>query len=186
MSEKNIKTVNCYHCGTQCEEEVIHFDDHEFCCTGCQTVYDILKTNDLCTYYEIEKKPGISFKSKKNSRYDYLDDPSIVEKLLDFKNENISNVHFYLPQIHCYSCVWLLEKLFILNEGIGESRVDYMRKELSISFNTEKTSLREVVELLVKIGYEPKIQLADANQKKEKSVNHYFISKNRDCWILFW
>lgn len=172
MSEKNIQTVNCYHCGNECEDEVFQFDEHAFCCTGCQTVYDILKTNDLCNYYEIEQKPGISFKSKKNSRYEYLEDNSVVEKLLDFKDENVSKVHFYLPQIHCYSCVWLLEKLFILNNGIGESRVDYMRKEVAVTFDHQKVTLKEVVELLAKIGYEPKIQLSDVDPKKKKSVNH--------------
>lgn len=177
MSEKNIQTVNCYHCGNECEDEVIQFDEHAFCCTGCQTVYDILKTNDLCNYYEIEQKPGISFKSKKNNRYEYLEDSSVVEKLLDFKDENVSKVHFYLPQIHCYSCVWLLEKLFILNNGIGQSRVDYMRKEVSVTFDHHQITLKEVVELLARIGYEPKIQLSDVDPKKKKSVNHELYLK---------
>ncbi|HAR74484.1 MAG TPA: hypothetical protein DCR77_13920, partial [Flavobacteriaceae bacterium] len=33
---------NCFHCGQRIEEEVIQFDEKDFCCQGCKTVYEIL------------------------------------------------------------------------------------------------------------------------------------------------
>lgn len=38
---------NCFHCGQRIEEEVIQFDEKDFCCQGCKTVYEILNVNNL-------------------------------------------------------------------------------------------------------------------------------------------
>ena len=45
--------VECYHCGDSCKSETINFDEKSFCCEGCKLVYDLLKENSLCTYYNL-------------------------------------------------------------------------------------------------------------------------------------
>jgi Cu+-exporting ATPase len=60
--------------------------------------------------------------------------------------------------MHCASCVWLLENLHSLDEGIVHSRVDFLKKLLFVRF-TGATTLRRVVELIASLGYEPEITL---------------------------
>ena len=73
------KPGQCYHCGDACDEHPIHFDEKEFCCDGCKTVYSILKENDLCTYYDLDSNPGITLKSKNfDDKYAYLDSESVT------------------------------------------------------------------------------------------------------------
>ncbi|MEP6676429.1 MAG: heavy metal translocating P-type ATPase metal-binding domain-containing protein, partial [Ferruginibacter sp.] len=142
-------------------------DEKYFCCEGCKQVYLLLNEKNLCTYYALEKNPGIKATGKfKDASFGYLDDLEIAAQLLQYQSETQCNVSFSIPQLHCPSCVYLLEQLPRIHEGIIKSTVDFQRKEVFIMFNPEKISLREVVELLSFIGYQPYISLNDAGKKK--------------------
>lgn len=154
-------TETCYHCGEPCIQDVVIHDKH-FCCTGCSQVYLLLNENDLCTYYNLDKSPGITAKGKfVSGRFAYLDDETVVEKLASFKSEQQVNVTFSLPQMHCASCIFLLENLHKIKPGIIKSQVHFERKEVMISYQPAQVSMRQVVELLAFIGYEPAISLND-------------------------
>ncbi|MGB0882673.1 MAG: heavy metal translocating P-type ATPase [Vicingaceae bacterium] len=171
------KHTECYHCGEDCIDEEIHFDEKKFCCQGCQTVYEILNQNDLCNYYDIDVAPGITPPKNVNKKFEYLEHDAVVEKLINFKDEETSLVTFYLPQIHCSSCIWLLENLFKLNADINSSRVNFLKKELKISFNHKQLSFRALVELLTSIGYEPEINLDDLSEHKKQKIDRSLIFK---------
>ncbi|MBL4592407.1 MAG: heavy metal translocating P-type ATPase metal-binding domain-containing protein [Flavobacteriales bacterium] len=158
----------CYHCGEDCLEDEAIYDEKSFCCSGCQVVYEILKDNDLCNYYNIENTPGISPPKDLNVKYEYLENTDIVEKLISFRDEKISVVSFFLPKIHCSSCIWLLENLFKLNKSINSSRVNFLKKEIQLTFNHHEISLRGLVELLSSLGYSPEINLDKAEGKRKK------------------
>lgn len=158
---------NCYHCGKEvAEKEVIVWDERDFCCLGCRTVYDLLSENGLCTYYDFEKNPGAVPKNTE-SKYRYLEQQEIVDQLLDFKEKETEKVRLYIPHIHCSSCIWILEHLTSLNSGIVHSQVVFSQKKVSITYNNEKTSLKEIVLLLASIGYEPYISLEQFDAKPE-------------------
>lgn len=152
----------CYHCGEACGDQPVAYDGKCFCCVGCRMVYQILQQNDMCRYYELDRNPGVSLKGRRQERYEFLDDEEVKEALLEFRAAHVARVTFHLPQIHCASCVWLLEHLYRLREGILQSRVHFMKKELSLSFDPSKISLRQLVELLASVGYPPVIHLAAA------------------------
>lgn len=135
-------------------------------------VYEILIKNDLCDYYDLNKNPGIPQKNDiRKGKFDYLDDKNIQQKLVSFKDKQQTNITFYLPQIHCSSCLWLLENVHKMNRGIISSRVNFTKKELFIVFDHDITSLKEVVITLTSIGYEPHISLNDINTKKVSIIN---------------
>jgi Cu+-exporting ATPase len=162
----------CYHCGELCEEELIKFDDKAFCCNGCKMVYEILDENDLCNYYDLENSPGISLKNRNfEDKFAFLDNEEIQGKLLNYSSENLKKIVFHIPSIHCSSCIWLLENLDTIREGIITSRVNFVRKEVSIDFDPQVISLKTVVELLATVGYEPEINLQNATETKTKSEN---------------
>ena len=164
----------CYHCKDDCQEE-IEFDNHVFCCTGCKTVYEILNGNALDKYYAIDKNPGIKPGEKIKGKYSYLDIEEFRSKLVFFEEGTISSVRFFLPQIHCSSCLWLLERLNKLANGVIQSQVDFVKKEAVITFDTSMISLRELAELCATIGYPPKITLEDYDKKKTRPGNRRLI-----------
>lgn len=173
MSETLTKlTTTCYHCGDECKDEILEFESHQFCCFGCKNVYELLSKNNLCTYYDIENTPGITQRFPVSGhKFNYLDDEAVITKLISFKDNRITKVQFHIPTMHCSSCIWLLENLYKLNPAISSSRVNFLKKSLSVTFLHADTSLREIVELLTSLGYEPAIHLNDIETtiKKDES-----------------
>ena len=167
----------CYHCGEPCPLETIALNEKKFCCEGCKMVYQILNQSELCDYYNLNKNPGISQRIKvRKDKFSFLADEKIQAQLITFKNEKQSHVTFYLPQMHCSSCLYLLENLFRIDDGIASSKVNFTRKEVDIVFINEKTTLRKVAELLTSIGYEPYISLNDLKQKRP-AINKSMVFK---------
>lgn len=165
----------CFHCGEECQDVKVLLQDKSFCCQGCKMVYEILNENDLCQYYNLENKPGVSLKGKKTPQFAWLDDEVIQSQLIDFQEDRVVKVSFYLPAIHCASCIWLLENLFKFNESILNSKVNFIRKEIKLTFDTSKISLRQIAELLSSIGYEPEINLGDVGNVQRKKVDKKLI-----------
>lgn len=170
--------IKCYHCGLECEENFLVFEDKPFCCQGCKMVYELLNQNGLCDYYQYASFPGSG--SKPNTHDDkflFLDNPEIAGVLLDFSSDNLNKVSFYIPKIHCSSCIYLLENLRKINPGIKHSRVNFVKKTISIDFDPSSISLRQVAELLTSMGYEPHISLQDEIKHARKDLNRTLYIK---------
>lgn len=163
--------VNCYHCGDICRDKTISKDEKYFCCSGCRIVFEILEENRLCKYYDFEKNPGISPSERSKTKYSYLEDEQTQKQILDFSDERISTLTFQIPQMHCSSCIWLLENINKLNPAIIFSQVNFLQKKLSLKYLNSKTTLKEIAELLDSIGYEPVINLESVEKKKKSDYN---------------
>ncbi len=161
MDERDLKLdIQCYHCGDNCSGNPIQFDDKSFCCDGCKTVYAILNKSDLCEYYDLNAAPGTSQRSRyRKDKFAFLDLPEVQQKLIQYSDAEQVHLTFYLPQMHCSSCLWLLENVYQINRGIVSSHVNFGKKEVFIIYNPKEVSLRGVVETLADIGYEPHISL---------------------------
>ena len=169
--------TQCYHCGDKVTVDLYKADDHHFCCLGCQSVYQVLSSNNMQYYYRNNEYPGKKSKGQQEMAYAYLDEPTIADKLIDFKNETLTVITLYIPAIHCSSCIWLLENLYRLNPAIATSRTDFMKKQLAVTFKHGQLSLRALVELLSDIGYEPKITLQDVVKDGRKRHQGTLIAK---------
>lgn len=181
ISEKRVEPVNlsyCYHCGDECKKgTTLVYQNKLFCCEGCKTVFELLDQNGMCSYYDFEKNPGITIKTRDfKNRFDYLDNPDVVEKLLDYADEKISKISFYIPAIHCTSCIWLLENLHKLEPGVVSSEVNFLKKTCSFTYDPHLISLKKLVELISSIGYEPEITLEQTSGKKSHT-DRSFIYK---------
>ncbi|HZS03535.1 MAG TPA: heavy metal translocating P-type ATPase metal-binding domain-containing protein [Blastocatellia bacterium] len=149
----------CFHCGEECDDDSVTAGGRAFCCTGCRTVYELLQESDLCAYYDIEAQAGVSFKKSRAGRFEYLDDEAVRRALIQYSDGIIAKTTFRLPQIHCTSCIWLLENLYRINPGVLRTEVNFLKKEIAVTFREREVSLREVVALLARLGYEPDIRL---------------------------
>ncbi|WP_374959842.1 heavy metal translocating P-type ATPase [Gilvibacter sp.] len=157
----------CYHCGDPCGRSPIIHQQKSFCCNGCKTVYDILHQNGMEYYYELEKAPGTS-QNKATTHFDYLDNPEIAASLLQFSEADRQLISFEIPAIHCSSCIWVLENLGRLHPGVYSSTVNFPAKKAQIQFNEKQLSVKALVVLLSRIGYQPKINLASAEKDQHK------------------
>ncbi|WP_106793402.1 heavy metal translocating P-type ATPase metal-binding domain-containing protein [Aquimarina sp. Aq78] len=165
----------CFHCGDDCSKTVIKFDQKTFCCNGCKTVFEIFSTHDLSCYYDLQSAPG-AIPEEIQGKYDYLDTASIAEKLIEFNDGNTQIITMYIPHMHCSSCIWILENLHKLQPAITASQVNFPKKTVRITFNSDRISLKALVILLNSIGYEPYISLDDYTTGKTK-INRSLIYK---------
>ncbi len=161
--------LTCFHCGDECPDDSIKINEKIFCCNGCKTVYEMLYDNNLCEYYSIDQNPGIKKKFTVKRNYDFLEDPELKTKLIDFTDGKTTTVTLSIPQMHCSSCIWILENLYKMDEGIISSQVNFLQKKIFIRFANALTSLKNVVELLDSLGYEPLLNLEEKIEDKQNS-----------------
>ncbi len=174
----------CYHCGASCNGHIVA-SSKEFCCQGCKAVYEILNSNELGDFYNLNNKPGVSLKNVVSTRFDYLDDELVKRRLIKFSNTDSSKVTLYIPKMHCSSCIYLLENLHRINPAIMASHVNFGKREVSITFNHQNISLRQVAEQLGAIGYEPLIQLDSLNSPPAHNPLRTYYIKTGVAFFAF-
>lgn len=179
IAQKISSKTTCYHCGDECLEEKIALEEKSFCCHGCKTVFEVLSENDLCDYYTFESTPGITQKKEKNSLFDFLDNQDVSRQLLEYADDQQERVTLLIPNIHCSSCIWLLEHLSRLAPAIINSTTNFTQRKLTVNYKVGDFSLKDLAELLDRIGYTPVINLEQANDNKakEKTFNKTLLVK---------
>lgn len=165
---RELTSVNCYHCGDPCAEEHRVHVGKDFCCQGCEVVYDLLNEAGLCDYYTLGENPG----TKQRETYDeqrteLFELAEIRERIIEFSEGGIARARFHVPQMHCSSCIWLLENLARIEPAIIRSRVSFTNKELTVTFREGILDLPKLVVLLRRIGYGPQITAGSRNDRND-------------------
>ena len=88
-----MEQTNCFHCGDDCNTTIITFNDKNFCCNGCKTVYEIFSENDLTCYYDLQSSPG-AIPKEIEGKYDFLSQQNIIEKLTEFDDGHTQIANF--------------------------------------------------------------------------------------------
>ncbi|MBK7754605.1 MAG: heavy metal translocating P-type ATPase [Flavobacteriales bacterium] len=166
MRTRELTTVTCFHCGDPCAEEHRVHAGKDFCCQGCEVVYDLLNESGLCDYYALEKQPGVKQRNTVDEqRTELFELAEVRERIVEFSEAGITRVRFHVPQMHCSSCIWLLENLYRIDPGVLRSRVDFTAKELTVTFKEDRLPLGGLVKLLRRIGYGPQLTAAKGGEK---------------------
>lgn len=176
------KSELCYHCKDKISN-ASYIDDKAFCCNGCQAVYELLSNSGLNNYYQLAENPGIRIgQNFSTATFDHLDIESIRKNILAFASENIEKVRFHLPAIHCIACVWLFENLPRILPGVVQSRVNFLKREVYITYQPKDLKLSVLAATLTRIGYEPEINLQSLNRKKKVRKNTLIYQIKLNLW----
>lgn len=166
--------LSCDHCG---DEVLSHhkyvFKEKVFCCNACKMVYQLIVENQLGTFYQLENKSGIRPKTVQSHKYDFLEVDEIRKKFIDFEDENFIKITLFLPEIHCSSCIYLLENLPKLLPAVTSTQVAFVRREALITFRKKEMSLSELATFLNKIGYAPNFGNRLEESKKFDKIFFY-------------
>jgi Cu+-exporting ATPase len=150
----------CLHCGLPCDGVAITGIARPFCCSGCEAVFDLLAAQQMSEYYGVpgESAPGISQRRQRadgRDRFVGLEQPEVAARFLRFDDGERAVVTFAIPDIHCASCVWLLEQLWRFDPAVTRSEVDLQHRTITVEFRSRLTSVRAIAERLASLGYEP-------------------------------
>ena len=195
-NQRALQQTQCYHCGKKSKHS-IKFEDCHFCCNGCLTVYQILRKNQLCQYYDFNEMPGQTIlESVQDSKFLFLEDESVLQKLIHFKLNSEVHIRFYLPQVHCSSCLYLLENLYKIHLGVLSAKLNFTKKELTLAIDTNKTSIKSrgykgpavVWKQIWKqhLFISNKLQTVNRLQLLEAEIIQIKIVKTWCCRFLFW
>lgn len=150
----------CKHCLQESYEK-------EFCCSGCEAAYHLIKDSNLDSYYEKRVADNQTFIKP-------------VEAIdMDFTpytttDGNISSANFMVDGIHCAACIWLIERILTKEQGIEYARVNMTTRRLKVTWNIDKIDIQKIVKIVSSVGYrlmpyDPKI-LENKDNKKQKEL----------------
>lgn len=182
MTSEDINNNSCFHCGSECGKRPIVYDEKPFCCSGCKTVYSILSENGMTSYYQLNQAPGKRPEAS-DSKYAFLDNEEIAKELISFQEGHLTGMHTFMPNMHCSSCIWLLENLHKLEPGVKSSQVNFSKREAYIVFEHEKISIRRMAEFLDALGYPPVI--GKQAETSKKIINRRFIMQLGVAFFCF-
>lgn len=164
----------CYHCGDDVIGKGYFIEEKKFCCNGCKMVYQLLHDNNLDSFYTLENKPGVKPTNATISKYSFLEVEAIKSKFIDYHDENTEKVTLFLPEIHCSSCIYLLENASKIQPAIISCQVNFAKREAIICYNPNSIKLSELALFLDQIGYAPNF----GNRKEaEKKMDKQFMYK---------
>ncbi len=165
-----MSSKSCYHCGDEIIGKSHTFDNKEFCCNGCKSVYQLLSDSGLDSFYSLEDKPGVKPAASNDYKYAFLDVENIRKKFIDFEDDKTIHITLFLPQIHCSSCIYLLENIHKIDERIQSCQVNFARRQASLVISRE-LKISELSGILDAIGYAP--NFGSKSEQKKKRNNKY-------------
>jgi P-type Cu+ transporter len=152
--------ISCRHCGDPCRSTPVQASpEGAFCCTGCAAVFAFLQTSGLGAFYACETPPGAPQRTapRQLDGFASLDDPAVAARIVRIDSAALGCAVFAVPGLHCASCVWLLERLWQVDERIVRVEVDLLRRSVQVWFRRDRMPVRQVAELLAAVGYAPEI-----------------------------
>ena len=161
-----MNVLSCYHCGDEVIGKGYYIEEKAFCCNGCKTVYQLLKDNNLGAFYSLEANAGVKPNVSSIHKFAFLEVESIRDKFIDFEDDQTARTTLFLPQIHCSSCIYLLENLTKIETNILSCQVNFTKREATIIFKKEEFTLSQLAVLLDKIGYAPNFGNRSETEKK--------------------
>ncbi|QQE10061.1 heavy metal translocating P-type ATPase [Planctomycetota bacterium] len=178
QTKSSAKPVACDHCGLPVPRGLINESaDKQFCCNGCKTVYEVIHACGLDPYYSIRqraedtgqlKKQKASTSSRKYSEFDddkfyelycqRLDQLRAITETesqedMDETSGGRFAIDFYLEGVHCAACVWLIEKLPMVCDGVLEARLNLGKSLVRITWDRDTVELSKVARMLDSLGY---------------------------------
>lgn len=148
----------CTHCGLPVPMGLIELGAaDQFCCAGCRSVHDILHRNGLDRFYAVRERTGAPARPAipSNESFAGFDDPAYLASFCRTISPARCETEFYLENVHCAACVWLVEKLPRLAPGVIESRLDLGRGMVHVAWNPRVIALSSVARRLDSLGYVP-------------------------------
>ena len=142
----------CTHCGTPFSAAK---PEEEFCCRGCEYVYELIHTEGFDRFYELRGdstvRPvrSLPFESRNYAWLDEVVDNAEAGSMEDAGVE----AEFSLEGISCVGCVWLIEHLFLRHDGALQADVHPATGHVRLRWACGRMDLRAFAAEAASFGY---------------------------------
>jgi len=165
----SVSSRQCYHCGEGLPENGVVTGPEQslsFCCQGCRTAWEIIHSSGHGDYYQ--KRNDFAARPTDDENHLKYD---LWEEDLDQENGKRTGT-FFIPSLHCPSCIWLSERILNDLPGIERYQISLTSMRLNISYDPDRIRLREIASRLAATGYGlfPVTQGGRAEQEKQSTT----------------
>jgi len=141
--------IACIHCGTSFKPSR---PDEKYCCSGCEFVHALIQQNGLQKFYDLRNAAvapvGTSVFARRT--YEWLAE---LVKHVENKGGKTASLTLGIQGVSCIGCVWLIEKIFIQQDGAISARVDSSLGRLILRWNSGQCDLIAFAKRLQSFGY---------------------------------
>ena len=170
--------IECNHCHLSFDEKImIKENDLNFCCGGCQSVYHILKSENLDSFYEkLGNKTIKAPLQVSNDDLSKFDSENFLNSYTTITKDGFVQIDLILEGIHCAACVWLNEKILHDTKGIVEANINFTTNKARVIWDNEKLKLSEIILKIRSIGYNAyAYDSSIADKEASKAKQDYFV-----------
>jgi Cu+-exporting ATPase len=163
--------ADCFHCG-EAVMTAVHADGKVFCCHGCSQVYEIIHSEGLQHYYDIDSRIGQKVGEDESLAMEALKRKDVYTRYVSYEDDERRMLSWACPQIHCRACVWLLEKLPEMLPFVVHSKVDIIRQTFECELRKDHgedegdASVHDLAQYLVRLGYAPDLSRRPHREKE--------------------
>ena len=142
----------CTHCGTPFSAAK---PEEEFCCRGCEYVYELIHNEGFDRFYELRGNStvrpvrSLPFESRD---YTWLDEAVAAAEDGHEPGSGVE-AEFSLEGISCVGCVWLIEHLFLRHDGAMQADVHPATGHVRLRWACGKMDVRAFAAEAASFGY---------------------------------
>lgn len=152
---KSLASAYCSHCGLPVPPGLLEpRASDQYCCAGCRTAASILREHGLEQYYSLPQRRSKPAQGT-GAGYEHFDHPSFHELYVSRDRSGHCSVELSLEGVHCASCVWLVERLPLIVDGVRRAELQVRRALARIEWDPAIVRLSEIARCLDSLGYPP-------------------------------
>ena len=139
----------CRHCATAYIQDS---GFNEFCCSGCQQVYLLIKDGGMDDYYRLQDRASQPIKDRRLDNID-IDVLFNTQRSVESGGGESVEAVFDIDGMSCVACAWLSERLAKKQTGIIEAAASLSRHSLTLRWKRRAFDLSGLGLELLKFGY---------------------------------
>ncbi|MDA3959610.1 MAG: heavy metal translocating P-type ATPase [Planctomycetota bacterium] len=149
----------CTHCGLEVPPGLrAAAGQAQFCCSGCATVYAMLKDSGMDDFYRLRDSGGVlrpedQLPGATEPEADDYDGPAFQQAFVHDRGDGTCELDWHVGGLHCAACVWLLEQLPRITPGVRAARVDFGANRLRLIYDAATVSPAKQARAIARLGY---------------------------------
>jgi P-type Cu2+ transporter len=143
----------CTHCGLRGSAPSAD-GEQAFCCDACATAWTILHTRGLDAYHRLPERRQAPVRSSGRQFPEY-DHEQFQARYVTSTDAGRAQITLALEGVHCASCVWLVERVPLLLDGVISAELNVRLSRADIVWDPTRTGLSAIAQTLDTLGYTP-------------------------------
>ncbi len=168
-ADGGLQPVACAHCGAEVPSGLIRAGtETSFCCCGCELAYQMIHEHGLSAFYEMTRCGARPRDASSELCFSEYDSPEFLSEFAHKEAGGRWRITLALSGIHCVACVWLLEKLPQVLDGVESLAVNWSARTAIVIWQAQRVELSAIARALHGLGYTP--QPFRENRQRDREV----------------